>query len=268
MSGADGAGGPEIVVLSDAEALASAAADRFCGWAQEAIDARGTAHVALTGGSSASALYLELRSESRRGRIDWPRLHLWWGDERFVPLDHPDSNAGLAIRLLFEPGSGADDRQDALPIPTDQVHAIPVAEAIADGTGPHGAATRYTEMMRAAIERWPTGVPVMDLVLLGLGPDGHILSVFPGSAALDRDAPLVMGIPAPTHLEPHLARVTLTPALVAAAEHVLVMVPGSDKAAIVARVLAEDEAPASVPAVLAAIPSATWLLIEGSAARL
>jgi 6-phosphogluconolactonase len=106
-------------------------------------------------------------------------------------------------------------------------------------------------------------------VLLGLGPDGHLLSCFPGSPALADDAPLVMAVPAPEHVEPHLPRVTLNPRLVAAAHHVLMMVPGGAKATIVKRILAAPEVdPHELPGRLATGTNAVWLLDRGSAAEL
>ena len=112
------------------------------------------------------------------------------------------------------------------------------------------------------------GVPVFDVVLLGMGSDAHILSVFPGSAALKPGAPLVLGVPAPTHIAPHLPRVTLTPVVLPAARHILVLVPGAAKAPVVAAVFGDEHDPSRWPAQLAIRGNATWLLDAGSGAGL
>ena len=111
------------------------------------------------------------------------------------------------------------------------------------------------------------GWPSFDLLVLGVGGDGHILSVFPGSTALDA-ADLAMAIPAPTHIEPHVQRVTMNPAVVAAARRVLVLVTGSAKAPVVGEVFGASRDPGRWPAQLALRDGATWILDEAAAARL
>ncbi len=258
----------ELDVFQDAAALAAGAADRLCAWSQAAIDARGVAHVALTGGSSAAALFGELRAMARRTSVDWTRLQLWWGDERYVPLDHPDSNAGVAMRLLFESGMVDEvDRSEVLPVSAHHVHPFPVEEGIGRALGAEWTARRYAEMLAEVVPSTREGTPVFDVVLLGMGGDGHILSVFPRSAALDADAPMTMAVPAPTHIEPHVERVTLHPRVLEPAGHVMVMVPGRAKGAVVRDVLhGRDDR--KLPARHAVRPNASWLLDRESAAAL
>ncbi|MEP7158340.1 MAG: 6-phosphogluconolactonase, partial [Chloroflexota bacterium] len=135
--------GAEIVVLPDAAALGLEAARRTTAALAAAIDARGTAHIALTGGSTAVPLYMELASPAHRDAVDWSRVHLWWGDERFVPIDHPESNAGLAYSLLLalsaraaESGDGAQGVDvsvgavPGLPINPEHIHPVEVEEAL------------------------------------------------------------------------------------------------------------------------------------------
>jgi len=132
---------------------------------------------------------------------------------------------------------------------------------------PEAAAAAYAAEIAAAVPL-RDGVPVLDLVLLGIGGDGHLLSVFPGSAALADGTPVAMGIPAPTHITPHVARVTLTPRILGVARHVLPIAAGAGKAAILARVLDGPDDPVALPAQLARVAQATWLLDAAAAAEL
>lgn len=252
--------GPRILVARGLDALAATAADLLIGWVAQAIGAHGEAHVALTGGSSARSLYRQLRVPARRGGVDWPRVHLWFGDDRFVPSDHPESNAGLAQRELLGGEAG-------LPLPRANLHRIPADNALAAGSGAAGAAAAYAAELESRLPA-RDGQPAFDVVLLGVGSDGHILSVFPGSAALAVDAPLALAIPAPQHVGPHLERVTVNPGFVASAAHVLLMPAGSAKAAICAEIFGEVRDPARWPAQLALGANATWLLDPESAALL
>jgi 6-phosphogluconolactonase len=246
-----GTGMPRILVASGPEALARTSADLVIAAIAGAIGERGVAHVALTGGSSASGLYRELRAPARVAAVDWSRVHLWFGDDRVVPLDDADSNAGLAFRELSTRSPQ---------IATAALHPI----VTSDPQTPEEAAREYLVEL-ALVPTDGHGVAVLDLLLLGMGPDGHVLSVFPRSPALAPDAPLVMPIAAPTHIGPAVPRVTLHPAVVAAARQVLVTVGGAAKAGIVAEVLEGDPAIETYPARLARIDTATWLLDPGSA---
>jgi len=250
--------GPAVVVVADDDALADAAAQRVLAVLREAVAARGVAHVALTGGSTAPPLYERLVAAGVDGGVTWPAVQCWWGDERFVPLDHPASNAGVAQDVL---GQG-------LGLPAANLHPWPVAEALAAAAGPDAAAAAYAAAVRRAIRLTQDGDPVFDLLLLGVGPDGHVLSCFPGSPALAVDAPLALGIPAPTHVEPHLARVTFRARVIGAARRVLVLAGGAGKADVLRRVLEGPSDPAALPAQTACLPQTTWLLDRAAAARL
>jgi 6-phosphogluconolactonase len=254
----------EVVVLSDPEALAEAAAERVVGVLAAAVAGRGIAHVALTGGSTAVALYVRLATSARREALDWSRVELWWGDERCVPPDHAASCARLALDILLDIGDGGA----GLPVPSERIHPFPVEAAIGEGLGAAWAAKTYAERLRARVPAGRDGLPVFDLVLLGMGADGHILSVFPGSAALAPGAPLAMAVPAPTHIEPHLPRLTLDPRVVTVARHVLVMCHGAVKAGRVAEVLEGPLDVARLPAQLARGDNAVWLLDAAAAAGL
>jgi len=274
-------GETEIIVLRDEPAVARAAAERTVAALRAALETRGTAHIALTGGSSAVSLYRELARNPWRDAIDWREVHMWWGDDRFVPRDHPESNAGLAYRLLFavsahagESGTGAagvDVLTGDLPgliIDAERVHPIPAEEAIANSASPDWAALDYAGQIALLVPVDAGGVPAFDVILLGVGTDGHTLSVFAGSPALDPGAPVVMGIPAPEHIEPHLERVTLSTRVLPAASTMIVMSSGSSKAEMIANVLGAERDPSRWPAQAAILPNAIWYLDEGAASLL
>jgi 6-phosphogluconolactonase len=271
---------PEIAIRPDPEACARTAADMIASTLTEAVRDRERAHWATTGGSTAPPIYRNLALPPLRDRIPWDLVELWWGDERFVPADHPLSNAKIAEADLLEIGalsgqsgtgsSGVDvtgGRTAGAPIPAENVHPIPTGQAIAQGVGPIWAAQRYAEMLRDSgppVEgRWPA----FDLILLGIGPDGHILSVFPGSETFDRDD-TVVGVPAPTHVEPHVARVTLNPRVLDVARRIIVVAYGEAKAPILAQILGPERDERRWPAQLARRAGATWVIDEAAASAL
>jgi 6-phosphogluconolactonase len=250
---------PTVLIADGPEATSRLAADLLVAWLAGAIGERGVAHVALTGGSSAKGLYAALREPSRSLALDWGRVHAWIGDDRFVPLVHPDSNGGLALRELAADGTGI--------LPAANLHLVPVEDAMHAGTGPDGAAAAYADEILGLVPS-SSGVPVLDVVLLGVGGDGHLLSVFPGSPALGPDAPLLMGIPAPSHIQPHLPRVSFSPGILRLAGHVMPVAAGYAKAGIVGRVFGRERDPSRWPAQLALTPNATWVLDPAAAVGL
>ena len=272
---------PEVVILADADEVADVAAERTMHALRAAVASRGRADVALTGGSTAVGLYSRIARSPARRDVSWDRVHLWWGDERVVPSDHPASNAGLAYVTLLntqahigQSGQGevATDVDagvgPGVPVLSPHVHPFPVDETIAEGRGSDWAAAHYAELLRSELPAGVDDLPAFDLILLGVGGDGHILSVFPESAAFARDAPLVLAVPAPTHIEPHLPRLTLSPRLLEAAGRVLVMSHGSSKADVLGNVFGATWDPVRWPAQLARRGNATWLLDRAAAARL
>jgi 6-phosphogluconolactonase len=250
--------GTTIIVVEDPAALADAAAARVMAALAGAVAARGIAHVAWTGGSTAPPLYERLVAAGPHAAVAWDRVHGWWGDERFVPLDHPASNAGVAQDIL---GVG-------LGLAAANLHPWPVAAALARSGGPDDAARAYAAEVGTMLPHDGRGDPIFDLLLLGVGPDGHVLSCFPGSPALAADAPLTLGIDAPTHIEPHLARVTFRARVIGAARQVLVLAPGGAKADVLRRILEGPADHAALPAQLAIVAQATWLLDRAAAVDL
>jgi len=271
---------PEIAIRPDPEACARTAADMIASALVDAARERGRAHWATTGGSTPAAIYRNLAVPPLRDRVPWGLVELWWGDERFVPADHPLSNAKIAEADLLEIGalsgesgtgsSGVDvlgRRTAGAPIPAGNVHPMPTGRAIGEGAGPDVAAERYAETLRTAGVPTQGPWPVFDLVLLGIGPDGHVLSVFPGSETFDRED-LVLGVPAPTHVEPHVARVTLNPRVLHVARKIIVVAHGAAKASILAEVLGPVRDERRWPAQLARRPEATWVVDEAAASAL
>ena len=260
----DRLGEPTVAILDDSERLAAAAAERVAAALVSAIELRGRADLATTGGSSPAGVYLRLRQPPLRDLVPWRAVHLWWGDDRYVPRDHPLSNVFAVDEILLE-------AVDGVPIPIDQVHPWPTGRAIAGDLGPDWCAEAYAAEASRHLPAGAGGVPAFDLVLLGIGPDGHLLSVFPGSAAIGSSR-LAQGIPAPTHVEPHVPRVTFNPTILDAAGAILVMVSGAGKADVLARILDGprlDPATADgLPAQLARRTSAGWLVDAAAGAGL
>lgn len=249
-----------MLVCADRECIAARALDLVVDGLRAGIGRRGQAHLALTGGSSVAALFGLLRREARARRVDWSQVHVWQGDERFVPLDHADRNWAVALAdWLAADGAPA--------IPQSQLHPVPCDAAIADGHDAAWAAARYAEAIERSLPR-RSNMPAFDVVLLGVGGDGHILSAFPGTSPTGEHRVPVLPVAAPTHIEPHLPRVTLCPFLLEAAGSIVVMVPGAAKAAVIADCLTSPLDVRRLPAQSAIRPNAVWLLEPGSASGL
>ena len=270
-------GEPEIVIQPDAESVSREAAQRIAEALRSSVETRGRVDWATTGGSTPLAIYQNLAGPLRTD-VPWTSVHLWWGDDRYVPRDHPLSNVLIADEGLLavsargglsgwgESGIDVDVGHDpGVDIPPENVHPFPCTIAIGESRGPEWCAATYV----AELGQLPTadGWPVFDLVLLGVGPDGHVLSVFPDSEALTSEK-WAMAIPAPTHVEPHVSRVTVNPALLGVARSIIVVVTGSAKAGIVARIFSEEPDPRRLPAQLARRTGATWLFDEEAASQL
>ena len=249
-----------VLVCRDGDVIARRALDLMMGELRAAIAHRGSAHLALTGGSSAATLFRVLRSEGRARRVDWQRVHVWQGDERFVPLGHEASNWAVARREWL-------DHPDGPRIPAAQLHPIPVDAAIAEGHDAAWSAATYSAEIEATLPR-RDGIPAFDVILLGVGSDGHILSTFPGTAPVTQWHAAALPVGAPSHIEPRLPRVTLAPFLLRDAGLIIVMVAGSDKADVIAVCFGEERDPERWPAQLAIRPNAVWLLEPSCAAGL
>jgi 6-phosphogluconolactonase len=238
---------PGVEVLADGEALADVAAERVTQLLSGAVQARGQAVVVLAGGSTPRPTYERLAEEGFASRIAWPCVHVVWGDERCVPPDDARSNYRMA-RIAW---------LDRVPIPPANVHRIHGEDDPAVAANAYEATLR--ELVRSA------GPP--DLVVLGLGEDGHTASLFPRSAAARERTRWVM-----TGYEPATAtwRVTLTPAVINTTAEVLFLVSGARKAEILKRVIEGPRRPDELPA-QAIAPSGgrvDWLVDRAAAAAL
>jgi len=214
-----------IITVADAGALAEAAAQRLVHRA-----ARGDrAAICLTGGSSPQRLYRLLATAQWRGKVPWQRVHWFMGDDRFVPQSDPLSNMGAARHAFLD--------QTA---PPQNVHAITT-----DAGDPDKAARLYEDELKKfyGAERLDPARPLFDLVLMGLGGDGHTASLFPHAPALDEKQRWVVGV-AKAGMEPYVPRVTLTFPSLGSTREMLFLIDGADKRAILGRVLSGEDFPA------------------------
>lgn len=207
--------------------------------------------VALAGGSTPRGLYRLLTGEAYRPQLSWEHLRVFWGDERTVPPDHQESNFRMAEEALLS----------HVPIPSNQVFRI-------EGELPPGeAAVRYEAVLREQFRLSPGEVPQFDLILLGMGPDGHTASLFPGTSAVAESQKLVA---APWVEKLHTHRVTLTPPVLNAAKHVVFLVSGKDKATALQAVLEGPADPTRYPAQIVnpLAGSLVWLINQDAAGLL
>lgn len=241
-----------VHVYPDTAGLARAAAELFVHLAEGAVRARGRFTVALAGGSTPRGTYALLASEAFAPRVDWSRVHVFWGDERCVPPEHPESNHRMARETLL----------DHVPIPPANVHRIPCEQE------PMRAAATYERTLQEFFALAPgAGVPQFDLILLGMGDDGHTASLFPGTAALHERRRWVVA----HYVEKLQAwRVTLTPAVLNAADHVAFLVSGAGKATRLREVLRGSYQPDILPAQIVQPASGrlVWLVDAAAAALL
>ena len=241
-----------LAVLPDRAALAQTAAEAVVQAAADAVRAHGRFTLALSGGTTPRDLYGLLAGEQWRSRIDWRDAFIFWGDERCVPPDHPQSNYRLARELLL----------DHVPIPADQIFRMPgeAADQVA-------AAQQYAAAISRIVPAGPAGVPSFDLMLQGLGDDGHTASLLPGSALVRERRKLV----AATDLEREgTGRLTVTPPVLQHAASLLFLVAGSDKAVALRQVLYGPERRQRYPAqvVREARGRVVWLVDRAAAAEL
>ncbi len=239
-----------VAIYPDADTLSHEAARYVVNVANEAIVTHGRFTLSLAGGSTPKKLYALLASEPYRDQINWALVEVFWSDERCVPSDSEDSNYHLAEEALLS----------KVPIPASQIHRMP-----ADAADRDAAALAYTQEMQRVLGT--NGIPSFDLMQLGMGPEGHTASLFPGQASLKEQRRLVIPVDVP---KPPPPRLTCTPPLLNAATHVLFLVTGQDKADAVAAILEGEHNPDEYPAQIIQPPKGevTWMLDSAAASKL
>jgi 6-phosphogluconolactonase len=240
-----------VIVVRDAEELAIRAADTFRTIADAAIYGRGHAHIALSGGSTPKAMGQLLAEEPYSTVIPWRGIDIFWGDERWVPLESEESNAGVAKRSFL----------DKVAIPEEQVHPFATV-----GLDPTASAAEMEAKVRATLpaHSFP---PQFDLILLGMGDDGHTASLFPGTRAILEDEKFVVSNEVP---KLNSVRLTFTPRLINAARQVVFLAAGAAKAEVLKRVLEGEYQPDLLPSqiVRPANGTLTWIVDEAAASAL
>jgi len=234
-------------ILPDIDALSRAALEELLSDLKNAIKQRGRGAIALSGGHTPEKMYsLWAATEKYRSETDWNRVHLFWGDERYVPQDDPLSNYRMARETLI----------DLVPIPAANVHPM-----LADYPQPEKAAESYEAEMR---KFFGAETPAFDLQLMGLGPEGHTASLFPGSPALEETERWVVAVEAPA-TPPR--RLTLTPVVLNSARNTFFLVSGADKREIIAAIRKEpDSGSSQYPAArLRPVGRVLWFLDEAAA---
>lgn len=239
----------DLHIVSTPAELARAAAGHIAAMAEEATAAQGWFAIALSGGSTPRATYALLATDEYASRVDWRSIHIFWGDERCVPPDHPESDYRMAREALL----------DHVPIPSENVHRI---DAELD---PTQAADDYEQTLRAFFAGQDTAR--FDLVLLGMGEDGHTASLFPGGQALDEHTRWVVA----NYVDSLSTwRITLTPPVLNAAANVTFLVAGQNKADTLRRVINGPHQPNTLPAQIINPSSGRlmWLVDEAAASLL
>ena len=239
-----------IAIYDDKHTLSQHAAEYIMRIANESIDLHGHFTIALTGGTTPGEVYSLIGSEPFRSQIDWQLVHIFWGDERCVPHNSPESNFYLAQEALLQ----------KISIPESQIHPMP-----ADQLNRDAASQAYTIEMQNTFGT--DGIPSFDLIHLGMGPEGHTASLFPHQASLHEKHRLVMPVSVP---KPPPDRLTFTPPLLNAARNVLFLVTGNEKADALHAVLEGEYQPDEYPAQIVRPTNGevVWMLDKAAAQKL
>ena len=241
---------PGVMVFPQPTDVARAAAERFVADALAALSEGEAFCVALSGGNTPKEMYRLLASPEFQREIDWDRVKVFWSDERCVPPDHPSSNYGMAKAALL----------DAVSIPSANVFRMP-----ADRADLEKAAEEYAQQLRDTLPLDVYGIPRFDLILLGLGPDGHTASLFPGTAVLEESRKLVA---APLVPQFGSRRMTFTYPLLNAAKEVLFLATGAEKAEPLAAVVRRTANPPLPAARIEPRDGKKFFFVDTTAAQL
>ncbi|MBN2183035.1 MAG: 6-phosphogluconolactonase [Sedimentisphaerales bacterium] len=241
---------PKVEVVSDPDRFAQRSVEIFITDAEKAIETKNIFYVALSGGNTPKHFFEMLGEQPRARNLPWNKIHLFWVDERYVPPVSPQSNYKLA----------ADTFLSKVAVPQNNIHRIPT-----EYCDFHVAAQKYEETIRNVFNLEQSGTPEFDLIVLGMGADGHTGSLFPNSyAAFDtEDLACVVYV-----LDDKLNRITLTHPVLCAASHLVVLVSGKEKAAILKEVLSSepDEVRYPIHAIWPILDKVTWL-VDSEAAQ-
>jgi len=240
---------PEVFVHATGDLLASAAAARAVTGLADAIAARGHAHLVLTGGGIGTKVMAAIAASPARDAVDWRLVDLWWGDERFEVTGDPERNETGARSALL----------DHLGLDPSRVHVIPGPDG-PDGDDPDAAAARYAAELAAAADG--ALVPAFDVLMLGIGPEGHVASIFPDSPAAHAGGTVVAVRDSP---KPPPTRISLTFGALQAAREVWVLASGAEKAEAVARAVS-GVSQVELPAAGARGTKRTLFLVDAAAA--
>jgi len=238
-----------IHIYHDLATLTRAVAQRWLELSIEAATEQRQFHIALSGGTTPRYLYEQLTLPGFIDKIPWDSTHIYFGDERCVPPDHQDSNFRMANDALLQ----------HVPIPRNQIHRIEAEIPV-----PHLCATRYERVLDENLPSTRQGGKYFDLILLGLGPDGHIASLFPDTAILQEDTRLV----APVYVEKLKCwRISLTFPAIGLARHIIILVAGHNKADIIAQVLGNKPHMNNFPVEMIHTPATPEWYLESAAAK-
>ena len=237
---------PRIIATQSAADLARESAEFFHLTAAASVARTGQFRVALSGGSTPRPLHRLLAAPPYRDSIPWTQTHIFWADERLVPTDDPASNFGVARKDLL----------DHLPIPTDHIHPM------CSSRPPGQAADDYENTLASCFHSNPPAWPVFDLILLGIGPDGHTASIFPGDRTALETSRWVVAVKGGA---PDVDRLTLTLPVLEQARHIVFLVSGSDKAGMVRIILTEETKTLPPQHLTSAGSRVTWYLDQDAA---
>ncbi len=224
---------PDVRRFATLDELNSDAAELIAGKADRCIRNRGIFTLVLAGGDTPRSLYELLAGDEYRGLLPWQKTHLFWGDERCVPPDHKDSNYQMSYESLLS----------MINIPYENIHRI-----YGEYDSPSVAAQEYENEIRSFFH-CTTLVPSFDVVLLGMGGDGHTASLFPGDSLLHENQKLIAAVTAPPNMTP-ARRITMTLPLINQADHVFFLVAGKEKREVIDRILLSPDAKPQLPAAL------------------
>ena len=242
-----------IQIVADVEAISRKAAEIIMGLMAETLNTKTHFSIALSGGSTPKSLFTLLADDvSLRTQVDWDKVHFFWGDERHVPPDHPDSNFRMAYEAMLS----------KVPVQETNIHRVRAEEQDASK-----AAEEYEDELRTFFNLKPGELPYFDCVLLGMGPDGHTASLFPGTEALHEQKRLVVS----NWVEKFQShRITLTAQAINNADCIIFLVSGEEKAEVLREVLEGENNPELFPSQLIKPNHGKllWLVAQSAATKL